>query len=75
MSELITIEPTEAWREYDFEGRIYRIEKPVKVSFRVGGTTHRVVDGSGIVHCVPAPGFQGCVLRWKALPGELDVKD
>lgn len=20
----------------------------------------------GIVHCVPAPGFQGCVLRWKS---------
>lgn len=58
----------EQYREYDFGGRVYRIENPTKVYFRVGGTTHRVVAGRGkntIVHCVPAPGVNGCILRWK----------
>lgn len=54
----------EAWREYDFEGRVYRIEKPVGVYYREGGSTHRVVDSHGIVHCLPTPGHRGCVLRW-----------
>jgi hypothetical protein len=63
---------TEEWREYEFgDGRIvyrivYRIENPK--TLYVGSTTHRVVDGSGVAHCVPAPGHQGCVLRWKANP-------
>jgi len=60
--ELVSVEE---WREYDFSGRVYRIERPVSVQFRDGSTTHRVTDAEGIVHCVPAPGFQGCVLRWK----------
>ena len=61
----------EEWREYDFldhEGhqRIYRITSPVSLYYRMpGGTTHRVVDSEGIVHCVPAPGVSCCVLRWK----------
>lgn len=53
----------EAWREYDFEGRIYKIVNPQ--SLVIGSTTHRVIDADGLVHCLPAPGFQGCVLRWK----------
>lgn len=53
----------EAWREYDFDGRIYRITQPQ--TLWVGTATHRVLDTVGIVHCVPAPGFQGCVLRWE----------
>lgn len=57
----------ELWREYDFSGRIYRIDNPISVEFRSGGSTHRVVDAFGVVHCVPAPGFQGCVLRWKSI--------
>lgn len=67
MSDLQKIEVAgvEEWREYDFGGRTYRIEKPVSVRFRIGGTTHRVTDSVGIVHCVPAPGVEGCVLRWK----------
>jgi hypothetical protein len=32
----------------------------------VGNTTHRVVDGAGVVHCVPNVGKNGCVLRWKS---------
>lgn len=59
----------EVWREYDFGGRVYRIEFPQKLHFRSGGTTHRVVDSLGVVHCVPAPGQQGCVLRWKVFDG------
>lgn len=53
---------TEVWREYDFGGRVYRIVGPV--TLYIGSTTHRVVDGDNIVHCVPAPGVNGCVLRW-----------
>jgi len=56
---------TEEWREYDFEGRVYRINKPVSVAYRPGGTTHRVTDEEGVIHCVPAPGLFGCVLRFK----------
>jgi hypothetical protein len=62
----------EQWREYDFnfiqngkvENRCYRIENPAQLY--VGNTTHRVVDQTGVVHCVPAPGHSGCVLRWKS---------
>lgn len=59
---------SELWREYDFPGRVYRIEEPVAFYFRPGGETHRVLDGEGIIHCVPAPGRHGCVLRWKNNP-------
>ncbi len=55
----------EEWREYDFDGRVYRIDDPIKLY--VGKTTHRVVDAQGIAHCIPAPGFNGCVLRWKSV--------
>jgi hypothetical protein len=67
VSDLKKIELTgvEDWREYDFGGRIYRIDQPVSVEFRYGSTTHRVTAPDGIVHCVPAPGVNGCVLRWK----------
>jgi hypothetical protein len=66
-TELKTIElkGVEEWREYDFGGRVYRIDKPARVQFRQGGDTHRVTDSEGIVHCVPAPGIDGCALRWK----------
>ena len=60
----------EIWREYEWlladnKVRVYRIENPAWVFFRKGGTTHRVVDSRGVVHCVPAPGYFGCVLRWQ----------
>jgi len=55
----------ELWREYDFGGRIYRISQPKTLFLRLGGTTHRVVDCDGVVHCVPTVGVRGCVLRWK----------
>lgn len=53
----------EQWREYDFGGRVYRIENPR--TLWIGTTTHRVLDAAGVVHCAPAPGHQGCVLRWE----------
>jgi hypothetical protein len=56
---------TETYREYDFQGRVYRIDNPVTLFTREGGTTHRVLDSEGIVHCLPIPGSHGCVLRWK----------
>ena len=67
MAELKTIDVSgvEAWREYDFGGRVYRIENPVTIQYRNGGETHRVTDAVGVVHCVPAPGQHGCALRWK----------
>jgi hypothetical protein len=58
----------EEWREYDIPGRPapYRIAEPQKLITRVGGTTHRIVDVLGVVHCLPSPGQGGCVLRWKS---------
>ena len=63
----------EEWREYEFgeDGypyllRVYRIESPQTLYLREGGTTHRVLDSKGIVHCVPAVGIAGCILRWKS---------
>jgi len=66
----------EQWREYDWNTRRtpYRIEGPQKLFLRRGGTTHRVLDSEGIIHCVPAPGNVGCVLRWKSRDGEPPVK-
>jgi hypothetical protein len=57
----------EQWREYDFGGRTYRIDAPDRLW--IGTSTHRVLDGAGIVHCCPAPGVSGCVLRWQPKDG------
>ncbi len=57
---------SEEWREYDYGGRVYRIERPQRLY--VGERTHRVVDAHGVTHCVPAPGVGDCALRWKASP-------
>ena len=64
---------TEKWREYSFGGRDYRIVKPIALYYRTGGSTHRVVDRSGVVHCVPAPGTGDCVLRWQSKNPEQPV--
>lgn len=63
----------EEWREYDFGGRIVRIDNPKTLYYRYAGTTHRVLDHDGIVTCVPAPGEKGCVLRWKTKAGRPPV--
>ena len=59
----------EEWREYEWEGKRYRIDNPKTLYLRPGGTTHRVVDEGGVVHCVPAVGRLGCVLRWRCQDG------
>lgn len=64
----------EEYREYDFGGRVYRIDAPAELFSRPGGSTHRVVDAAGVVHCVPAPGVAGCVLRWKTRAGSGPVQ-
>jgi hypothetical protein len=64
---------SEEWREYEFgppDARFtYRINHPVKLYVRNGGSTHRVSDQDGVVHCLPAPGKERCVLRWKNKAG------
>ena len=57
---------SEEWREYEFGGRTYRIDHPQQLW--LGKTTHRVLDKLGVTHCVPAPGVNGCVLRWRGSP-------
>jgi hypothetical protein len=61
---------SEEWREYFMlhDKSVYRIDNPVKLYMRPGGTTHRVLDSKGIVHCVIAPG-PACVLRWQNREG------
>lgn len=61
--------PDYRWREYDFEGRVYRIEKPVALCTTPNGTTHRVEDADGIMHIVPAVGHFGCVVRYAKTDG------
>lgn len=59
---------TEEWREYanNRTGLEYRITQPVALYRRDGGTTHRVVDAFGIVHCVPCGvNHPETVIRWK----------
>jgi hypothetical protein len=78
----------ELWREYEWdevrlnavgvlertgERVVYRILEPRLLVIRPGGTTHRVVDNSGVVHCVTAGGIMGCVLRWKTRDGQEPV--
>jgi hypothetical protein len=63
----------EEYREYSFGGTVYHIDSPVAYYYREGGTTHRVVTADGVVHCVPAPGVSGCVLRWKSKSGRAVV--
>lgn len=57
----------EKWREYDFGGRTYRIDSPQRLYLSESGSTHRVLDKAGVVHCLPAPGKCGCVLRWESV--------
>jgi hypothetical protein len=64
----------EVYREYVFAGTKYKINNPKTLYIREGGSTHRVLDDKGIVHCLPAPGEYGCVLRWKPRDSNNPVK-
>jgi len=63
----IKLNNAEEWREYDFKDRVYRIDHPVEIVYAIGGVTHRVLDSVGIHHLVPAPGYNGCVIRFKGV--------
>lgn len=72
----------ELWREYEwvielgeneFDIRTYLIENPVELSYRPGGTTHRIVDKDGVAHLVPKEGRFGCVIRWLNQPDSARV--
>jgi hypothetical protein len=57
----------ESWREYVYEdGKVYRIENPVTLYLREGGTGHRVLDKTGVTHWVPVNTWH-CI-RWLTLP-------
>ena len=79
----------ELWREYEWdevrsdengilhrtgERVTYHIDGPNSLFIRPGGTTHRIVDSTGVAHCVPAVGLLGCVIRWKNPIGDKPVK-
>jgi len=51
------------------DGSLYRIDNPKTLIIRKGGSTHRVVDALGLVHCYAAPENGHVVLRWKARDG------
>lgn len=58
---------TERYREYYWPetGQSYRINDPVALYRREGGTTHRVVDITGMVHCVPCgKDHPNTIIRW-----------
>ena len=67
------------WREYEwcdpkaeYGIRIYRISKPVRLYWRDGGSTHRILEDNGVVHIVPAPPVS--VIRYKKVDGAEPVK-
>jgi hypothetical protein len=72
----------EAWREIHFmsadasagRGLVYRIENPVTLIIRKGGSTHRVIDAKGEVHCYVAPESGKTVIRWGNRPGKAAVR-
>lgn len=64
----------ELWREVEIDGRTYRIDNPVTLVTRRGGSTHRVIDREGVVHCYAAPEGGRSVIRWKSREGKPPVK-
>ena len=54
----------EDWREVTFDGFTIRIEKPIALIRRRGGSTHRVVAADGSVYCYVAPESGKSVIRW-----------
>lgn len=61
---------SEKWREYVLnpgtdQESVYHIDEPVALFFPKRGTTHRILDANGVVHCVPfGDGIRHTVLRW-----------
>ena len=57
----------EVSRSYHFaSGRVYTIHAPIALYASKIASTHRVVDSTGVVHCVAFPGPAGdTVLTWE----------
>lgn len=65
---------SELWREVELSGGlVIRIDNPLQLIMRNGGSTHRVVDAQGVVHCYPAPETGKSVIRWKSRLGYAPV--
>ncbi len=66
-SEYIIVDISdEEWREVQLSGGLtILIKNPVTLIIRKGGSTHRVVDAKGIVHCYAAPETGYSALCWK----------
>lgn len=54
----------ELYREVATPDGVYRIDSPVALFVRKGGTTLRILDAAGMVHLVPGPGYRGAAHRW-----------
>lgn len=65
----------EEYREYYLVASdyTYRINNPVSLYVRKGGTTHRVIDADGVAHCVLSPETGRSVLRWKNKANQKEV--
>jgi len=63
----------EEWREYEFGGANYRLEHVVAIYSRPGAQVHLIEDAGGVIHSLPAPGVNGCILRFKMKDGTSPV--
>ena len=56
----------EMWREYEYNGHVFRVDQPVALILRVGSTGHRIVDTENDAHYFPGPSTLGkaVALRW-----------
>lgn len=58
---------SEAWREYVFpDGAVVRIDNPTHLNVSRSSGGHRLFDGNGISHYIPAGWVH---LRWQAKSG------
>lgn len=64
----------EAWREVQTHLGTYRIEEPITLVIRKGGSTHRVIDANGVVHCYASPETGKSIIRWKNKEGKVPVQ-
>jgi hypothetical protein len=69
----------ESWRRYSWPGApspaSYTIQDPVGLYYHEGGTTHRVVDIRGVVHCVPCGRLHPhTVITWETKFGQPPVR-
>lgn len=61
---------SEEWREIHVGDITIRIEKPLKLVYRKGGSTHRVINEAGKTYCYAAPETGKSVISLQAKEGE-----